>query len=234
MRCRRSLMRSCSPAPTAQIAFASRDPRVEVRHRARMTVGHRRRVDAVLDLRAMRDQARAIALRAHRRCDRSCTPTAPSPSRADNAQGPQPSRQTTQPVHIRRGTLSATPARGARPSHTHPDACATGPNVRTTRAGSPLDRLRSVTGRACHHRRSLLITLGGPFGPGTGRRRRTAWSATSRYRPSNTARNAARSFRFARRIAAAITGAPTFPKPEGSPRLRSVIRVPPPGASANS
>ena len=40
--------------------------------------------------------------------------------------------------------------------------------------------------------------------------------------------------RFARRIAAAITGAPTFAKPEGSPRLRSVIRVPPPGASANA
>jgi hypothetical protein len=51
--------------------------------------------------------------------------------------------------------------------------------------------------------------------------------------PPPTARNAARSFRFARRIAAVMTGDPTFANPEGSPRLRSVIRVPPPAASTN-
>src|SRR4051812_29159651 len=34
-----------------------------------------------------------------------------------------------------------------------------------------------------------------------------------------------KSLRFARRMALAIKGAASFPKPEGSPRFRSVIRV---------
>ena len=42
-----------------------------------------------------------------------------------------------------------------------------------------------------------------------------------------------RSFQLARRIAMAIIGAPIFEKPAGSPRLRSVIRVPPSGVSAH-
>jgi hypothetical protein len=37
----------------------------------------------------------------------------------------------------------------------------------------------------------------------------------------------ARSFRLARRMALAIMGAASFEKPDGSPRLRMVIRVPP-------
>ena len=40
-----------------------------------------------------------------------------------------------------------------------------------------------------------------------------------------------RSARFARRIARSISPAPTFAKPEGSPRLRSAIRVPTPASS---
>ena len=40
--------------------------------------------------------------------------------------------------------------------------------------------------------------------------------------------------RFARRIARAISGAATLAKPDGSPRLRNVISVPPPGLSLHS
>ena len=46
-------------------------------------------------------------------------------------------------------------------------------------------------------------------------------------RVSRTAFSRARSFRLARRIALAIMGAANLGKPDGSPRLRSVIRVPP-------
>jgi hypothetical protein len=42
---------------------------------------------------------------------------------------------------------------------------------------------------------------------------------------SRTPFSRVRSFRFARRIAIAMNGAATFEKPEGVPRLRSVIRV---------
>ena len=42
-----------------------------------------------------------------------------------------------------------------------------------------------------------------------------------------------RSFQLARRIAMAIIGAPILEKPAGSPRLRSVISVPPSGVSAH-
>ena len=52
--------------------------------------------------------------------------------------------------------------------------------------------------------------------------------------PSSTAFSRARSLRFARRMAADITGAPTLEKPDGAPRLRRRITVPPPGASSNS
>ena len=41
-----------------------------------------------------------------------------------------------------------------------------------------------------------------------------------------------RSLRLARRIAPAMSGATTREKPAGSPWLRSVMRVPPPGASS--
>jgi hypothetical protein len=42
-----------------------------------------------------------------------------------------------------------------------------------------------------------------------------------------------RSFRLARRIAAAMSGAPTLAKPDGSPRLLSIIRVPPDASSSH-
>src|SRR5262245_59155438 len=45
--------------------------------------------------------------------------------------------------------------------------------------------------------------------------------------------NLARSFWFARRMALAIRGATTLPKPLGSPRFRRVIRVPPPCAGSH-
>jgi hypothetical protein len=47
----------------------------------------------------------------------------------------------------------------------------------------------------------------------------------SRYGRSRRTFSRARSFRFARRIAAAISGATSLEKPLGSPRLRSVMRV---------
>jgi hypothetical protein len=50
-------------------------------------------------------------------------------------------------------------------------------------------------------------------------------------RSSRIARRFRRSFSFARRIAAAISGAATFEKPLGSPRLRSVMRVSPSAAA---
>src|SRR5262249_8204926 len=43
----------------------------------------------------------------------------------------------------------------------------------------------------------------------------------------------ARSFRFARRIALAMNGATSLPKPFGSPRFRNVIRVRPPAADSH-
>ena len=43
-----------------------------------------------------------------------------------------------------------------------------------------------------------------------------------------------RSWLIARRIARAISGAPTFAKPAGSPRLRRVIRVAPSPASSHA
>ena len=54
------------------------------------------------------------------------------------------------------------------------------------------------------------------------------WSVASR------SSSGAASFSFACRIAAAIIGAATFEKPDGSPRLRSVMRVPPPAVSVHS
>ena len=50
--------------------------------------------------------------------------------------------------------------------------------------------------------------------------------------PSRIAFSWARSLRLARRFEPAIIGATTFEKPDGSPRLRRVIRVPPDGVSA--
>ena len=48
---------------------------------------------------------------------------------------------------------------------------------------------------------------------------------------SSSAFRRRRSARFARRIARSISGAPTFAKPAGSPRLRSVMRVPAPASA---
>ena len=51
-------------------------------------------------------------------------------------------------------------------------------------------------------------------------------ATTSPHLVSNNAFSAARSFRFARRIAADINGATIREKPDGVPRFVSVIRVP--------
>jgi hypothetical protein len=53
------------------------------------------------------------------------------------------------------------------------------------------------------------------------------------YALSRIALSRSRSFRFARRIARAIAGAATLEKPEGSPRLRRVILVPPAAVSSH-
>lgn len=58
--------------------------------------------------------------------------------------------------------------------------------------------------------------------------RRAPLPAPERHgRRSSSLARAARSFRFARRIAGAMNGASSFEKPAGSPRLRSVMWVPP-------
>ena len=51
--------------------------------------------------------------------------------------------------------------------------------------------------------------------------------------PSRMRLSSRRSLPLARRIAMAMNGAESLEKPAGSPRLRSVIRVPPPGASSH-
>ena len=53
-----------------------------------------------------------------------------------------------------------------------------------------------------------------------------------RHLPSSTSRRRSRSLRFARRIAVAIGRAPILANPDGMPRLRSVIRVPPGGGAS--
>ena len=93
--------------------------------------------------------------------------------------------------------------------------------------GDPLGT-RCLTRRLAR-RRPPPSALGGPFGPGTARHRRTERSArrqtpTAPPAPPATPPGPCGSPGASR---AAITGAPTFAKPDGSPRLRSVIRVPP-------
>ncbi len=62
------------------------------------------------------------------------------------------------------------------------------------------------------------------------------WRSSPRYSwdlsASSSALSRRRSLRFARPIALAISGAASLGKPEGSPRLRNVIRVAPDGASS--
>src|SRR5262249_8133483 len=52
-------------------------------------------------------------------------------------------------------------------------------------------------------------------------------------RDSSARLSRSRSRWFARRTATAMSGAPTLPNPDGSPRFRSVIRVPPSALSSH-
>src|SRR5579862_6555324 len=95
---------------------------------------------------------------------------------------------------------------------------------------------------AASRRPVLLLPVPRP-GPGVQRRqlsapdepdpqRLTPRPPTYPFDDSRTALSLSRSFRLARRIPCATMGAASFENPDGSPRLRSVMRVPPVAVSS--